>query len=419
MPTDDPDPLQTLQSDTFDGSGQNLQPFWQVQNGDKSSWELKDGQLVVDPGFNQDLWQDDTSTRFYQVTDHDQFTVETSMLVDYADVCAVSGLVVTSPTTESSYGTGEWVMLKFWGRHGSSVLQYQNRGAGIELPDYNPVQGPTRIAMRLERNGDDYTAWYKPDAEGEWIYVGKTTIALQEPLQVGLYTGICQYEAPGYLTTSFDYFRLTSASDPITPIETPEKEEIPYVDATVRFSIPPAEDLYVGEQLMLNLNIAGGENIAGYQATVQYDETALRYVSSTNADFLLPDTFVAPPIITENSVTVAATSLVGETNGDGTLATLTFDVISEETSTVTLTEVLFSDSEGILTRPHLESAELIITPKSAFPAWDVNEDGNVNILDLVVVSQNLGQSEPDNPRADVNGDKEVNILDLVLVAQHL
>ena len=412
VPPNEPDPLLTLQSDTFDGSGQNLQPFWQVQNGDKSYWELKDGQLVVDAGFNQNLWTDDTSTRFYQVTDHDQFTVETSMLVDYADVCAVAGLVVTSPTTESSYGPGEWVMLKFWGRHGSSVLQYQNRGAGIDIPDYNPVQGPTRIAMRLERNGDDYTAWYKPDAEGEWIYVGKTTIALQEPLQVGLFTGICQYEAPGYLTTAFDYFRLTSDAT------TPGKEEIPYVDATVRFYPSPSESPRVGEQLMLNLNVVGGENITGYQATIQFDETALRYVSSANADFLPADSYIAQPIIIENSVTVAATSLVGETNGDGTLATLTLDVVGKETSTVTLTEVLFSDSEGMLTRPHLESAELIITPKSAYPAWDVNEDGEVDLLDLAVVAQNFGKSVSANPHADVNGDNTIDIFDLALVAQH-
>ncbi len=234
--TDDPDPLLTPQSDTFDGSGQDLQPFWQVQNGDKSSWELKDGQLVVDAGFNQDLWINDTSTRFYQVTDHDRFTVETSMVVDYADVCAVCGLVVTSPTTESSLGEGgEWVVLKFYGRRGSSVLQYQNRGRGIEHPGYNPIQGPTRIAMRLERNGDDYTAWFKPDAEGDWVYVGKITIALQGPLQVGLYTGICQAEAPGHLTTSFDYFRLTS--DPITPVETPTDPVVSDRDIRIRGGI--------------------------------------------------------------------------------------------------------------------------------------------------------------------------------------
>ena len=54
-----------------------------------------------------------------------------------------------------------------------------------------------------------------------------------------------------------------------------------------------------------------------------------------------------------------------------------------------------------------------------FLDWDVNEDGHVNILDIVLVSQNLGQSEPDNPRADVNGDGSVNILDIVLISQHL
>ncbi len=418
VPTDDPDPLLTLQSDPFDGTGQDLQSFWQVQNGDKSSWELKDGQLVVDAGFNQNLWNDDTSTRFYQVTDQDQFTVETSMVVDYADVCVVSGLVVSSPTTESSYGEGEWVMLKFWGRSGSSVLQYQNRGEYIvsQHPGYNPVQGPTRISMRMERNGDDYTAWFKPDAEGDWVFVGKTTIALQEPLQVGLYTGICQPEASGHLTTTFDYFQLTS--DPIVPEETPEKEEPTDVAATVSLSPDPSESPVVGEQLILNLNVTGGESIKGYQATVQFDETALRYVSSDNADFLLPDTFVAPPIISENSVTIAAASYVGETNGDGTLATLTFEIVGQKASTLTLTEVLFSDSEGMLTRPHLEPAELTITPKPAFPAWDVNEDGSVNILDLVLVGQNIGGSIASVPRADVNGDGSINILDLVLVAGH-
>ena len=45
---------------------------------------------------------------------------------------------------------------------------------------------------------------------------------------------------------------------------------------------------------------------------------------------------------------------------------------------------------------------------------DVNGDGVVNILDLVLVAQGLGTDKP-----DVNGDGVVNILDLVFVAQHL
>ena len=49
----------------------------------------------------------------------------------------------------------------------------------------------------------------------------------------------------------------------------------------------------------------------------------------------------------------------------------------------------------------------------------MNADAQVNILDLVLVAQNIGQSISINSRADVNGDGTINILDLVLVAQHL
>ena len=53
------------------------------------------------------------------------------------------------------------------------------------------------------------------------------------------------------------------------------------------------------------------------------------------------------------------------------------------------------------------------------PAWDVNQDGQINILDLVLVAQYLGKTDFTDPRADVNGDGSVNILDLTLVAKHL
>ena len=50
---------------------------------------------------------------------------------------------------------------------------------------------------------------------------------------------------------------------------------------------------------------------------------------------------------------------------------------------------------------------------------DVNEDGSVNVLDLVMVAQHIGVEKPSNPRIDVNGDGVVNILDLVVVAQEI
>jgi len=50
---------------------------------------------------------------------------------------------------------------------------------------------------------------------------------------------------------------------------------------------------------------------------------------------------------------------------------------------------------------------------------DLNNDGTVDIYDLIIVSSNFGRSEGNlgwNPTADVNGDKTVDIYDIILVA---
>ena len=53
------------------------------------------------------------------------------------------------------------------------------------------------------------------------------------------------------------------------------------------------------------------------------------------------------------------------------------------------------------------------------PAWDVNRDGETNILDLILVGQDFGKPRSTNARTDVNKDGKRNISDLVLVARHL
>ena len=64
-------------------------------------------------------------------------------------------------------------------------------------------------------------------------------------------------------------------------------------------------------------------------------------------------------------------------------------------------------------------ADLFITAKGVESSGDVNQDGTVNVLDIILVAQNLGQKSPSNPRVDVNKDGQVNILDLVFVAERL
>jgi hypothetical protein len=52
---------------------------------------------------------------------------------------------------------------------------------------------------------------------------------------------------------------------------------------------------------------------------------------------------------------------------------------------------------------------------------DVNGDGSVNVLDLIIVAKALGTYPGDskyNPNADINGDGVIDILDLILVAKY-
>ena len=199
-------------------------------------------------------------------------------------------------------------------------------------------------------------------------------------------------------------------------------------NATV--SISPSSMLVpaIGEQLTLSLNIANGENVAGYQAIVSFDNS-LRHVESANGDYLPANAFFGDPIVRsdwlgetssgapiwDRNVTLAASALAGVGHGDGTLATLTFRVIDFKASTLTLSQVYLIDSGGKLWEATTESGQVIVPPEPQDIVFgDINHDSMVNLQDLVIVHSRFGQTGYN--RADVNGDRLVDIADLVLVA---
>ena len=192
---------------------------------------------------------------------------------------------------------------------------------------------------------------------------------------------------------------------------TPTTPETPTTDAVVSLSPVSVASPAIGQQIEFMLNITGGESVAGYQATVQFDTTALRYVSGANGDFLFAGAFFVQPVVEGNLVKLNAASLAGESSGGGTLVTLTFEVIAVKASTLTLSDVLLTDNAGVAYVPSLENAE--ITQQTQLKG-DVNGDGIVNIQDLVLVAGALGKTGQN--AADINGDGVVNIQDLVLVA---
>ena len=169
----------------------------------------------------------------------------------------------------------------------------------------------------------------------------------------------------------------------------------------------PVESPDVGGQFAVNVSISGGKRVRGYQIVVKYNSDTLSYVSHTNDNYLPGNAFVGPTVSTPGIVSLNITSPAGVGMGDGTLATITFEVVARKASTLNLS-VTLSNSDG----ERLFSA--VKYGKVIEPPWDVNEDLSVDILDLAFVASRFGQAG--QTKADVNRDGIVDLKDLVLVA---
>ncbi len=190
--------------------------------------------------------------------------------------------------------------------------------------------------------------------------------------------------------------------------------------ATLSLSPISTEALGIGEQLTVSLNISGGENVAGYEAIVVFDPNTLIYFSSANGEYLPDGVFFAAPVVEKSYVTLAAAG-AKDTTGDGTLARITFQVVDSRASGFFLSQASLVDLEGQRLYPRVENSSVGEDPiekgrtiQPASIAEDVNEDGSLNVLDLVLIASNFGKTG-ENP-ADVNGDGVVDIVDLVKVA---
>ena len=184
-------------------------------------------------------------------------------------------------------------------------------------------------------------------------------------------------------------------------------------NATVNITPAAVRSPPIGGQFTLSLAIADGESIAGYQATVEFDASALRFVGSSHGDYLSGDAIAVPAVVSGNKVTLAAASASGESSGAGMLATLTFEVIAVKASTLGLVDVVLSGGAGRSHRPRVGEGQVMDPP----PSRDLNEDGIVNLQDLWIVVGQFGQTGQIG--ADVNRDGTVQLGDLLLVAAEI
>jgi Leucine-rich repeat (LRR) protein len=288
---------------------------------------------------------------------------------------------------------------------------------GHEIRDITPLAGLTNL--RRLNLGDNQIRDVTPLAElTNLTHLDLAENQIRDVTPLANLTYLEELELWGNPITDTSPLSRLLDENPVLDIdiEVVRVAEVPTVtkastDTTVSILPSPVASPTIGQQLEFSLNIAGGKAVAGYQAVVRFDTTALRYVSSANGDFLPAGAFFVQPKVAGNLVKLNAASLASESDGDGTLATLTFEVLAVKASTLVLSDVLLSNKAGASAIPKVENAQIT---ESTGLQGDVNSDGIVNIQDLVLVASSLGTAGQNT--ADVNGDGLVNIQDLVLVA---
>ena len=179
----------------------------------------------------------------------------------------------------------------------------------------------------------------------------------------------------------------------------------------------------VGDTFNLLLNVEDVTNLAGWQTDISFNPAVLEAVEVSEGDFLnvkIGDTFFLRGELdnTAGKITSVSTAkLKGGGTGTGTLLLITFKAKAVGETRVTLSNFFAGSSSGeaILS----DAPEIAITIEDRkYPAWDVNQDGLVNVLDLILVAQHLGSDASVNPQSDLNDDGIINILDLIVVAQY-
>lgn len=189
------------------------------------------------------------------------------------------------------------------------------------------------------------------------------------------------------------------------------------------FSATGTANLLAGDSLTLDLNAENISDLAGWQADIVYDPNILEAVEVTEGDFLKSegnDTFFNAGTIDNavgkiSGISSARLSESGVT-GTGTLLSVMFLAKAGGETQLTLENYEFGSISGDIIPAVTPIITIIV---GEYPAWDVNQDGRVSILDLILVARDFGSGAPANLRTDVNRDGFVNIQDLIIVAQHM
>ena len=179
--------------------------------------------------------------------------------------------------------------------------------------------------------------------------------------------------------------------------------------------------IHRGDTFTLDISAATVFDMAGWQFDIAFDPAALEAINMSEGDFLKQNG--ASTFFQGGSIDNAAGKITGlnaarlsaqGATGTGNLLQVNFKAKSGGDTKLTLQNFEFGaiTGENIPAGPH----EITISIEDQLATGDVNRDGRVSILDLILVAQQLGKRVAAGSTVDVNGDGVVSILDLIFVS---
>ncbi len=199
-----------------------------------------------------------------------------------------------------------------------------------------------------------------------------------------------------------------------------EGTEYTVANTGVGYTLSPTT-IHRGETFTLDIHARNVSDLMGWQFDIVFDPNRLEAVDVTEGDFLKTGaaTFFQGGSIDNSSGQItgltAARLSTQSVSGTGTLLKVQFKAKASGESEVTLRNLQFVSLGGDTIDAIAHGVR--ITVKGGLAMGDVNRDGVVTIVDLVLVSQKLNQTVSADEPADVNGDGVVNTIDLIIVSQ--
>ncbi|MEM2679212.1 MAG: cohesin domain-containing protein [Candidatus Hadarchaeales archaeon] len=203
-----------------------------------------------------------------------------------------------------------------------------------------------------------------------------------------------------------------------------ENENAPQqpVDNTIVRIFPENQNVRTGENFSVQIGIIPVTGVAGVQCTLRFNPQILGVLDVTEGDFLKQggaSSFFQVISLdnTTGKIEITGVRINGSANSPGVFATVQLKAKDNQgTSQLWLEDVILGDENGQVLPVTLRGAVVSV---EAYAPWDVNQDGKVNIQDMLAVISKWKQTGPAGWIAeDINKDGKINVLDLILIGQH-